>query len=130
MNKLAKWINIIFHTLVLMASIWVLAGCATGDYHHLQGTNEIRELYQKGQRLYEQKRYDAAKTYFRQIVDNHQESVLFALAMDSLASCYEKKKEYQEAISVYQQLIDRNYSGFWVDSAKRKIEEIESIQKK
>ena len=117
-----------FLTLLLVALTWVLAGCATRGHHHSEGTNEAGELYQKGQRLYEQKRYDAAKAYFRQIVDNHQESALFALAMDSLASCYEKKKEYQEAISVYQQLIDKNYSGFWVDSAKRKIEEIKSIQ--
>ena len=130
MNKLAKWVNIIFLILLLVTLIWALAGCATRGHYHSEGTNEAGELYQKGQRLYEQKRYNAAKTYFQEIVDNHQESVLFALAMDSLASCYEKKKEYQEAISVYQQLIDKNYSSFWVDSAKRKIEEIKSIQKK
>ncbi len=106
-----------------------LAGCATGGYYY-DGTSEVNRTYERAKVLYEQKQYDEAKTHFQQIIANHPKSPLVEVAMYYLASCHKEKKEYQKAISAYQELINKYDYGFWVDSAKKDIEKIKSAQKK
>ena len=116
--------------LSLIAAMFLLialAGCATGGYYY-DGTSEVNRSYDKAKNLYEQKLYDAARPYFQQVITNHPKSPLVEVAMYYLASCHKEKKEYQKAISAYQDLINKYDYGFWVDSAKKDIKEIKSIQ--
>lgn len=120
------------NNLSLIAAVFLLlalAGCATGGYYY-EGTSEVNRTYDKAKILYEQKQYDEAKTHFQQIIANHPESPLVEVAMYYLAGCHKERKEYQKAISAYQDLINKYNYGFWVDSAKKDIERIKSAQKK
>jgi tetratricopeptide (TPR) repeat protein len=64
-------------------------------------------LYRFGDECYtQQKRYDEALGYFRQIADNHTNSPFYYEALSKMASCYQDKGDRTNEIKVLAVLID------------------------
>jgi outer membrane protein assembly factor BamD (BamD/ComL family) len=115
---------------VVVSLLLVLAGCTTERYYYAQDESELMDTYDRAQRLYERGRYDDAEGYFLQVVLNYSESSLVEVAMYYLGRCYQKKGEYEKAISTYQDFINKYPDSTWTESAKKEIEEIGAVQKR
>jgi TolA-binding protein len=126
-SGMRRFLGIVPITEILLMLL-VLSGCATVEKHYPgETTQDPIESFDKGQRLYEDGRYDDAEEYFQRVVDDHPESPLAEVAMFYLGRCYKQKGDYQKAISIYRRLLRKYRRSFWVDTAKEEIEEMESM---
>ncbi|MFQ5952309.1 MAG: tol-pal system YbgF family protein [Candidatus Omnitrophota bacterium] len=106
-----------------------LIGCTTIGY--CDATASIREaikLYDEGKNLYNREEYRKAVEYFQKVVNDSPESDMTEVAMYYLGSSYEHMGNYDKAITIYGQLIDKYKRGFWVKAAKKDIKEIKKKQ--
>src|SRR5271154_3232468 len=84
------------------------------------------DTYNKAVRLYEAKRWDAAKDYFHQYLAEYSDTPLYVTCLYYLAYCYQQLGDKTEAILLYHKVIDQAQGGdaFWADMAQKRIQEI------
>jgi TolA-binding protein len=95
----------------------LLAGCATGSYY-------IDDDYNSGKRAQERGNYKEAARYYQQYVADNPDSTMTEVAMYYLAECYQEMGDNQKAKDTYGKLVAKYKSGFWADSAKKELKEL------
>ena len=84
------------------------------------------DIYNKAVRLYEGKRWNAAKEYFHQYLAEYSETPLYITCLYYLAYCYQQLKNTEEAIAIYHKVIDqaKGEELFWSQMSQKRIEEL------
>lgn len=132
--KISKTSSLLFS--VLMVSVLLLSGCKTmGGFsssdiptptedYALMGASAT---YDKAQNLYELGRFEEAVEYFHQYNENYPDSHLYRVSLYYLAHSYQELEQYEQAKTLYNQIIaDFEEGDFWVQQAKRRLEQIGS----
>ena len=102
------------------------AGCATTGNKYSTAKSDIVKDYDNARMLYEKGKYEEAAKIFDGFQNNNPESPLYEVALYYEGSCYEKMGDGQKAVSIYQELVDKKHSGYWVDLAKEHIDNIKA----
>ena len=91
-----------------------------------KSTAPAAEIYNKAVHLYQTHHWDAAKEYFHQYLAEYSETPLYTTCLYYLAYCYQQLKDTEEAILIYNKVIDhaQGEEAFWGQMAQKRIEEI------
>jgi outer membrane protein assembly factor BamD (BamD/ComL family) len=116
-NKLRIGIITVFFLLPFCSNIW-----SDDD----KSSAPAIDTYNKAVRLYEAKRWDAAKEYFHQYLAEYSDTPLYVTCLYYLAYCYQQLGDKNQAILLYHKVIDQAQGGdaFWADMAQKRIQEI------
>lgn len=83
------------------------------------------DTYNKAVRLYEAKKWDAAKDYFHRYLAEYSDTPLYVTCLYYLAYCYQRLGDKNQAVLLYHKVVDQARGGdvFWADMAQKRIEE-------
>ncbi|MDE6774681.1 MAG: hypothetical protein K2J14_08695, partial [Treponemataceae bacterium] len=91
--------------IVLAAALLALAACTTNTV--IPDDASAKELIQRGQEAYEKNRNKEALAYFTAVVDRYgSDPALYIEARYEIAHLYMKRKNYEAAAPVLQEIIE------------------------
>jgi TolA-binding protein len=99
-----------------------IAGCASAPGIH---ESSASALYNQGVTLVNKGRYSQASEVFHEYIASYEDTHLYPVSLYYLGYCYQKLNEPQQAVSIYHKVIDLSSDEFWVQMAKKRIQEIE-----
>ncbi|MBN1306294.1 MAG: tetratricopeptide repeat protein [Chitinispirillaceae bacterium] len=76
-----------------------------------KSTNAAEVLYMAGNIHYSAKSYDNAIRVFKQVIDNYPSSKIRDKSLRMLANCYSSSGQYEQAMSMYRLLIEKQKPG-------------------
>ena len=120
----------LFLYVLYISSLTFLLGCSTSfkGYYSGQKYKDIRFFYM-GERLYNACKYAKAVTAFKRYLTLYPDEPLAQVAMYYLGKSYQEERDFTAAKETFQALVHKYGGGFWVDSAKEAIVEVDYLQK-
>lgn len=104
--------------IILLLCFGFLSGCVSSKYYVGEGYEEGKKAYKKGY-------YIEAAGNFERFLSMNINNPMEEVVLYYLADCYYQKGEKQKSIETYEKIINKFKMGFWVNSAREKISEIE-----
>lgn len=88
------------------------------------------KAYDAAHNLYLKGKYTEAEKEYQNFIKNNPESLLKVTALYYMAKCCAGNKDYNKAVSYYNEVITGYKTGFWADSAKEEIARIKKESNK
>jgi TolA-binding protein len=116
------------------AGAMFVSGCGSTSNYLIPSAAESSgsvALYDRAQALYKQEKYAEAKELFHQYINEYPESHLYKVSLYYLAYCHQQLNEHNEAMSLYAKIVEKyEADDFWVDLAKKRMEQVKPHVKK
>ncbi len=91
-----------------------LAACATPRTH-------IDDVYNQAREAYSRKEYEQARLYYKKFFNDDPRNPMGDVALYYWADSARKAGWFKEAKDVYNKLIEKYQTGFWVELAKKDL---------
>lgn len=120
-------INTIFLAVIIVA---VCSGCSTSGVMYEKpipqtGIIGATDMYNKAQEYYEAEKYEMAKEFFHQYINNYANTELYRVSLYYLGHCHQMLGQDQEAVRLYNKIIQEYPStDFWVERAQKRLAQL------
>lgn len=105
-----------FYSALFLLIVLSVTGCATGI--------PLNPSYSNADSAYKHKNYTEAAKYYEQFLQENPQSTLVEVSLFYLGQSYQETGEKEKAKEAYGKLIDKYKSGFWVDTAKKELKNL------
>ena len=114
----------LFFRLLIALSLWL--PFSPNVWPDDEASAPATDTYNKAVRLYEARRWDAAKDYFHEYLAEYSDTPLYVTCLYYLAYCYQQLGDANQAVLLYHKVIDQAQGGdaFWADMAQKRIQEV------
>lgn len=100
------------------AAVLLLFSCASPRPH-------IDDVYRQARNAYSRQEYDQARMYYKKFVNDDPRNPMGDIALYYWADSSRKAGWNKEAVDVYNRLIEKYKTGFWVERAKKDLKEMD-----
>ena len=106
--------------------LFLCVGCASTETAPSFSTPSATAVYDKGKKLYQAQKYDAAKEYLHDFLSQSPSEPLKTIAMYQLGFCYQMIGDLKEARALYHRIVtEATGDEFWIGLARKRVAEME-----